>query len=132
MTHSPPFPSELRNGHCLADGMELSGSIHSQLQSWKQSSDVPFICVLSIVHMHYRFLSSMHFCKLTLDFFYQSVNLRRSVLKCCLFSVTAGACGMRVVCAHKQLVMLLLSYFCLTVFVLCAWLTALWCNHTAS
>lgn len=76
--------------------------------------------VLSIVHMHYRFLSLMHFCKLTLDFFYQSVGPRRSVLKCSLFSVTAGACRMKVVCAHKQLVMLLLSYFCLTVFILCA------------
>lgn len=67
---SPPFPFGLSNGHCLAYDMELSGSIHSQLQFWKQSSEVPFICVLSIVHMHYKFLSLMHFWKFTLGFFY--------------------------------------------------------------
>lgn len=39
---SPPFPSRLSNGHCSAHGMELSGSMHSQLQSRKQRSEVPF------------------------------------------------------------------------------------------
>lgn len=126
---SPPFPSGLGYGHCLAYGMELSGSVHSILKAefWG-SSHLCFECSTYALRFH----SLMHFCKLTLDFFYQSLNPRRSVLKCCLFSVTAGACRMRVVCAHKQLVMLLLSHFCLTVFTLCAWLTAVCFNHTAS
>lgn len=83
---SPPFCSVLGNVHYLAYSMELSGSVRCQLEYWKHNSEVPFICVLSIVHMHYRLHSLMRFCKLTLDFFCRSQNLRRLVLKCCLFS----------------------------------------------
>lgn len=70
----------------LAYSMELSGSVCCQLEYWKHNCEVPFICVLSIVHTHYRRHFLMHLYKLTLDFFYQSQNLRRLVLKCYLFS----------------------------------------------
>lgn len=83
---SPPFRSVLGNVRYLAYSMELSGSVCCQLEYWKHNCEVPFICVLSIVHTHYRRHFLMHLYKLTLDFFYQSQNLRRLVLKCYLFS----------------------------------------------
>ena len=119
---SPPFHSGLGNVHYLAYSMELRGSVCCQSEYWKHISEVPFICVLSIVHMHYRLHSLMYFCKLTLDFFLPESKFEEVGFEMLsVFTVTAGAYRMRVVCADKQLVMLLSFHFCLTVFILCEW-----------